>query len=221
MLYLGIFFIVIIIALLFIKLNIVIEYIRNGWDDHIVLSFFTLKGVIKYKYEIPLIDLETNGIKFIKYRIKKDETKDESSTDDGMLGFSRIIEQFKYFRRIYSNNKAIICKIRDYAKGRVVISELDLKVNFGAGEAHYTGILNGVIWSLYGTAISYITNTFKVLKNNVKIKSDYSKNTLKVDLYCIFTFKLAYIIVMGLIFAFRYKEKIFIHKKMIGGDLNG
>jgi hypothetical protein len=161
------------------------------------------------------------GIKFKRYRTKKDESMDESSIRDGKIGFQRLVEQSTYFRSFYNNNKDIICEVKDYVKGRIVISELDLKMTVGAGEAHYTGILTGVIWSLYGTAISYVSNTFKLVKNNIKINCDYSKTILKVDLYCIFTFKLAYIIGMGLIFAFRYKDKIFIHKKMIGGGVNG
>ena len=207
--------------LFFIKLNILIEYTRDGWDDHIVISFFTLGRLIKFKYEISMMDLENTGIKFKKYRTKKDESKDESSISDGKIGFSRLIEQSKFFRKVYKDNKVAICKVRDYIKGRIVISELDLKVTFGVGQANYTAIMNGVIWSLYGTVLSYITNTIKVLKNNIKINCDFSKTILKVDLYCIFTFKLAYIIVMGLIFAYRYIDKIFIRKNTIGGGVNG
>lgn len=55
----------------FIKVNVVIEYNRQGVNDNFVVSFFVLKGLIKYKFEIPKVGAGKKGIWFRKVKEKE------------------------------------------------------------------------------------------------------------------------------------------------------
>jgi hypothetical protein len=81
MLYLVIFifFALLAVFLAFLKINIRVEYVRNGWSDHIVLSVYTLWGLIRYRYEASLVNIKNTGFKFMRVKKKKpnkEETKD-------------------------------------------------------------------------------------------------------------------------------------------------
>lgn len=223
MLYLAIFFVLIIILalVLLLKINIVIEYTRNDEDDHIVLSIFSIGGLLKLKYEIPMADVEKTGIRFIKYKEKgRHEKKVDKSK--GTFDFSEMLERIKYFNEIYTQNRTVICSIKKYIQGRITISELKLDILVGTGEAHYTGLLSGLMWSVYGVVLSLISNIIKVLKNDVHIKSDFVNKVFNVDLFCIFTFKLVHIIVIGSKVAFVFLKLKFRNKKSeIGGGVIG
>ncbi len=66
MVYLAIFiciFIVIAVIIYFLNTEIAVEYIRNGINDHVLISFSPVKGV-KFKYEASLMGIRENGFKF-------------------------------------------------------------------------------------------------------------------------------------------------------------
>ena len=62
-------------VLFLLEIKCVIEYARNDVDDNIVIAFYTMKGVFKYKYEIPLIDVGRSNVKFrlVREKGKKDK----------------------------------------------------------------------------------------------------------------------------------------------------
>lgn len=73
MVYLAIFiciFIVIAVIIYFLNTEIAVEYIRNGINDHVLISFSPVKGV-KFKYEASLMGIRENGFKFKRVKKKK------------------------------------------------------------------------------------------------------------------------------------------------------
>jgi len=206
--------------LLFAKIEIVLEYVKKGWDDHLVISFITFWGLLKYKYEIPLIDMESAGIKI--RRIKK-KGKKEKKVEEGKekFNFSEILNRIKSSKKFYDSHKIIICKVKDYLKGRLILKEFKLDAVIGTGEAYYTGILNGIAWAVAGILTSYLSNNFKTLKKCVNIKSDFKEKKFDVDLFCIFSIKIVHIIVVGIKLLMNQLKGKSIKKRMIGGDVVG
>ncbi len=222
MLYFVIFFIVsgIIAIALFLKIKCVIEYVRNDDDDHIVISFYTLDGMFKYKYEIPLVDLGQEGVKF---KLVRESGKKERIVRDRKekLKITEVYGKYIAVRDYYNANKKLFCDLRDYIKTRVVLAEFNLTIVEGTDNASHTGILCGFLWSAAGLLSTALTNTFKTFKKCVVIRPNYHKKEFTIDIFCIFHLKLVHIIVMVTkIFFNGIREK----KKLIretGGGLNG
>ena len=207
MLYLVIFFIlaVIVVWLLLLKINVLLEYLRKEWDDHLTISLFALGGRIKYKYEIPMLDIKKTGIKLDKVKESGKEEKDiEKST--GFLRFFELFDKFDDIKDLYEFYKPEVCDIRQYLKPRLVLKELKLDVGVGTGDAFYTGILSGFMWSVVGIVTSFLSNNFKILKKAVNVKTDFVEKKFKIDLYCIFNVKIVHIIVVAFKILF-YKLK--------------
>lgn len=222
MLYLVIFLVLsgIGAVLFFLEIKCVIEYVCNDIDDNIVLSFYTMKGMFKYKYEIPLVDLGQTGIKFklVKERGKKDNIV---SSRHERLKAIEIHDKYVVFRDYYRANKKLICDLREYIKNRVELVEFNIKIIEGTENACYTGIICGFLWSAAGLLSTALTNTFKTFKKCVTIKPNYNKKEFTVDIFCIFHIKLVHIIVMVIKILFNGIKK---KKKLIketGGGLNG
>lgn len=223
MLYLGIFFAVfflLLILLLLLKVNVLTEYLRNGWDDHIVLSIFALKGRLKYKYEIPLVDVEKNGIKVRRVEEVGKHEKDISKKEDKMR-FFEIFDKIQYFKDFYKQNRIIICDIRDYLRKRLILKEYSIEVEAGSTDAFYTGILNGVVWAVTGIITSFLSNNFKVIKKCVEVKTNFKENLFTIDFYCIFHIRIVHIIVVGIKFLLYQRSKREKFKKVIGGGISG
>lgn len=223
MLYWVIFFIIAgmftIIALL--KINIVIELVKNGKDDHFVVSMFTLGKIVKLKYEIPFLDVTEEGIRM---RAQKKRGRKEKNLDERkkVFTFSSLIDQYKALRGNYKKNYGLICSLREYAKRKFVLKEIKLDAVVGTGEAHYTAILSGVLWALSGSFMSIISNFMRIEDNKTSIRSDFNERKFLIDLYCIIQFKIVHIIVIGLkLLLFYLKEKLTFKNNTVGGGLSG
>lgn len=195
--YLVIFLVMasIIAVLIFLEIKSVIEYIRNDNDDYIVISFYTMKGIFKYKYEIPLVDLGLTGIKF---KLVREVGKKERvvSTRKEKLKVTEIFDKYTTVRDYYKSNQKLICDLRDYIKTRIVLSQFNLEITEGTENASHTGIICGFLWAASGLLSTALTNTFKTFKKCVTIKPNYNKKEFTVDIFCIFHVKLVHIIVM-------------------------
>lgn len=196
--------VILLIALCLIKVNFAIEYNRQGVDDHISLSFFILKGLIKYKFEIPKVDKNKKGIFFKKVKEKGNKEKEVSKRKEE-FGYNYILEKIKEYREFMANYRILFAKISNYLRCKVKVKKLNLDVTIGADNAHHTAILMGVCWSVVGIAISFIHNNMNLLEKNISIKPDYMGKKLKVDLFCILNVRIGHIIIVGLIYLMHFK----------------
>jgi len=202
MLYPVIFF-TILGALLFFMLltraKIVLEYLRNDKDDHIVLSIFALGGILKYKYEIPLVDLGLKGIRSRKVK-KKGRKEKVESREKKLLGFNEIVDRYKYLKDLYKSNKSLI----KYLKKKALVDKFGLFCEVGTGDAYSTGIVSGSVWGIAGMIDAFFTNNFRMVEKRVRVNPNFIEKVFKVDFLCIFSIKVVHIIVV----AFRILYKI-------------
>lgn len=204
-----------------LKIKIVVEVVKNGRDDHAVIALFTLGGVIKLKYEIPFLDINDSGIK-LEFKKALGRKERVIARNEKSFVFSYIINQFKLLRVIYKRNCKNIRKIARYVKRKFVVENIAIDIVVGTGEADYTAIANGIIWAVVGSLFSLTANTVKVEKKNISIKSDFNEKKLLIDLYCIFSFKIVHIIVVGIKVLFIYlKGKLAFKNIKLGGGLSG
>jgi hypothetical protein len=196
MLYLVFFILLLLIIItLFLKVNVLIEYLRNDWDDHVVLSIYALKGILKYKYEISLLDIGKKGVKFSMVKEAGSEEKDIGQKDE-KKDFIKLFDEFNHLKKLYKENKILIRRINEYMGCRITLKDLKLDIDVGTGEACFTGIIGGLLWSIIGILDSYISSKLKVESKSVDIKTDFIKKKLNIDLYCIFNVRIVHIIVV-------------------------
>lgn len=223
MLYLVIFFIIalLVASVFLIRIKAAFEYVRNNEDDNIVLSFYTLNGIFRYKYEIPLIDM---GSKSVKFKLVKEAGMKKAPMEDKRkerLKLIEIIDKLATVKKAYDENRQLVCDIRDYIRGRLLLVEFNLNIEEGTGNAYHTAIINGILWSLAGIFTSYLSNNIKVIKKCVSILPCFKSAIFTVDFLCIFHVRLVHIIVV-LMKIYRKKHRIRIKaEKEIGGGLSG
>lgn len=221
--FLLIFFVPLVLILM-LKVNIVAEYVRNNEDDNISISFFTLKELLKYKFEVPLINVGSKGVeyKLVRERGKKNAATRKQSKKTGLTEF---IQKMNHIWVVYRSNDEIVCKIRCFIKKNITFDEFRLKIREGTGDAALTGLVNGLLWAVSGFFLTRLFSIFKTrskkYKSEIKIEPDYEMKDFNVDLYCIFHTKLVHIIlVLIFIFMQRINAKNY-NKKETGGDFNG
>jgi len=208
-------------VILLIKINIVIEYDSEKFDDNLVVSFFALKKLVKIKYEIPILKISGEGIKFRKIRkMGKDDKKAEESREK--KSFGSIYDKVDSFKKFYQINRKQIFKVKCYLKKKLTINEFALIAEIGTKDPYITGVGYGLAWAVTGIITSYIFNNFKTAKRNIDIKANFKTEKLSVNLFCIFGIRVVNIIMVGikiLIMVLRIRLSKKNNTKECGGDL--
>lgn len=204
-------------VLFILRVKCIVEYVRNDIYDNIVISFYTLNGEFKYKYEIPLVNFGRSGVKF---KLVREQGKNEEVTaaKESRLKVTEIFDKYMEFRNYYQTNNDMICDIRDYIKKKILLADFDLKICEGMENASNTGIVCGLLWSASGLLIAFLSNIFTIGKKRVAILPNYKKSEFSVDFHCIFHMKLVHIIVMIIKIRRNVKKKKLIEKT--GGVVN-
>lgn len=194
--------ILLILVLCLIRINLVIEYSRQGVDDYLSISFYILKGLIKYKIKIPEVDSSKKGIFLRKV---KEKGKKKTAKKKDKLSYDYILRKIQDYRAYFNIYKSVFNKISNYLRCKVKVNKLDLDVTIGTDNAHHTAVLIGLCWSAVGILISFIHNNLNFLEKSVSIKPDYMGKKLKVDLFCILNVRIGHIIIVSLIWLMHVK----------------
>jgi hypothetical protein len=222
MLYLVIFLLfasAVLVFTLLIKVNVVIEYNKIGNYDNVVMSIIILGGLITFKAEFPEYEFDIKVFKLEKV-IEKGKKQKDSSKNKQQFSLEDIYEKITKIRELYNNHTNIMRNIKCYLSKKLLLKEFNLGISIGLGDAFYTGITTGALWSLTGTIATYLFGGFKAIKRHINIKPNFNEKELIVDLYCIFRAKLVHIIIVSLrIWMYSKNNQKF--NTVIGGDLSG
>lgn len=217
--FLIIILIVLVIIILISKINIAIRYTKTSKYDVFLLSFFLNKLLI-YKYQIPTIDVRNDGV---FYRFKKGISNKKGKEDKKgrkYIRYTNITKRMKKARDFYLKHSTLVKKIQNFLKCKITLKKLKFNIRFGTGNACQTSILTGILWTLYGIVISFLYQSIKIEKKEITIKPNYVTKGINVYLYCIFSVRIVYIIVIGfMILAHFTKRKFTLSKvqKCVGG----
>ncbi|HHV99022.1 MAG TPA: DUF2953 domain-containing protein [Clostridiaceae bacterium] len=160
---------------------------------------------------MPLEEIESDGLRLVRVKKKdsgkKDKKEDKKEKKKKGLNPVDIYKKIKSIKCFYDQNKKYIRDIINYLKKKLTVQEFSLKVRLGTGDAFYTGILNGLMWSITGAVLSFICSNFCVIKKCIDVQPNFSKKEMKIDFYCILKTKLVHIIVVRIKFYKFLKNK--------------
>ncbi|KNY25057.1 DUF2953 domain-containing protein [Pseudobacteroides cellulosolvens] len=206
MLYLAIFICVFILITIiyFLNTEIVVEYVRNGWDDHALISFSPFRGV-KFKYEVSLMGIRNSGFKMkrVKKKSKKQNneeveqrkaSKDVKHDDRIGKGIEDIFGRIDYFKNKYDKLNFFINYAIKKLKSKIKLKKFNVEMTIGTGDASLTGIMTGVAWMVTGIIYSNLSMAFPIHNKHIKINSDFSKTVFDANILCIFNIRMGHII---------------------------
>jgi len=183
--------------MIFFPFYISIKLKRKKENDKIQVNFLLFKGLIKFGYEIPFIDIiNKKGKTSLEVQNKKEvgEGENDINKKKNIVSVEKLID---IIDEIYEN-KHIIISIHNYLYKKIEITKLNLETKIGLGDAALTAVSTGIVWSLKSTLISCILNLKKIKNINLEVVPAYNNTTLEIYLDCIIKLKIVYIIIAGI-----------------------
>lgn len=136
-------------------------------------------------------DKNKNGGNPAKYTDSSsaENTEDEGDTAEGL--FERL-RQIKNSYRLYKN---IADAFAISLRGRIELSEIQISIVYGTGNAAHTGMLCGAFWSMVGGLYAFLCRFFSVEFPKLNIQPDFNRKRLETEFGGIIAVRPAHIII--------------------------
>lgn len=192
------------IWLMFLRVRFDVAYYRKGKDDHLKVEMAALGGLVRYKTEVPIIDLDQYFLKpFLKFETDIAGVVSHPVDESGMIVKVPVLQilrrlpiylknGIKYFNHYQTALRRFCKSIRCHRLSWTTI--------VGLGDPAYTGIVTGTVWGIKG----YV---YRVFRSNIgsmlrppefSVVPCFDDTCFKLDFNCIFDMRIGHIIIAGL-----------------------
>lgn len=181
-----------ILLIMITKLTIVLNYRHSKDDDELTLKFKIWFGLIRYKISVPLIKIDDDSpsIVYKKKVNEKEETK-QFSAEDLNNSFHDMKELLKH---VFSLHKIV----RHFFR-KVSVKKMEWYSIVGIGDAAFTGMLTGALWSVKGGLIGVISHYTKLKELPIiSITPNFQRAATQTHFQCMIQFRIGYAMVAGI-----------------------
>jgi hypothetical protein len=188
----------ILVVCLLIPVTITIIYIRKQGDDQLTIITGLFWNTVKFKYSIPVIRISRDKTQLPALEFGSETqmglTKKEKEILELPLELCKKIQNVastfdKYYRIFGQWLKAFEANLR--------IEKFLWETEIGMEDPALTGISVGLMWSIKGMLLTFLTERYFQPKNReirINVMANFKQESLYTNLFCIFKFQPGYII---------------------------
>jgi hypothetical protein len=210
------------LLIVFTKLTIIINYQHHNDDDELNVEFKIWFGLIQYKINVPLIKIDDDSPSVIvKHHSHlgeepggKVDHKVNQITKDKVL---KSIEKARDFLQKVVRMQVIVRKFFQ----KISVKKFEWSSYIGVGDAAYTAIAAGALWTLKGSIVGFLSRFFKLtVMPQLAITPQFQAAVIQTHLLCIFQFRIGHAILAGLklIKYWRGEQNRFTNKSTFSND---
>ncbi len=156
----------------------------------VCIMLLPVKAELFYKEQISLRILFLN-IPIYKTTLKQNENKTSKTPEENAekieKNSKKLGEKIDAFREFYKITTSILKKY-------VSLEEIEIKIDFGTGDAPTTAISIGALWGVVYGLLGRISSICKMKKHDVQINPHYNESVFSFEGKCIIKSNLVYII---------------------------
>jgi len=187
-------------------LRIRAEFERTGKDDNIAVEFRTLFGLLHYKWSVPFIRLTGGGVD-VRNQTNLDEgVLDTETRRDGKVTMESVNKWIERAKRILRQTDDLTGLAR-HTLSRVEVRKWEWNSAIGTGDAVWTAMATGMIWSIKSTLLGALSQLTRLkTKPSVTVQPEYRGAGFTTSFLCIAQIRFGYAILAGLQLLVRMKK---------------
>ncbi|MDQ0272105.1 DUF2953 domain-containing protein [Cytobacillus purgationiresistens] len=196
---LFILFILIILFIIIIctKLKITLHYFHQGKTHQLHIQF-RIWRFIKYKVEIPLVEL--NQDKLALKITEKTSASGGGMSEEKMEEFTaKDLLNSLYNTRELLSHVASFYHIARHFMSKITIQQLRWHTVFGVGDAAITGMLTGAFWAVKGSFLGIISHYMRLkTAPQLSVSPQFQFAVSHTSFLCIFHFRIGHAMLAGI-----------------------
>jgi hypothetical protein len=183
----------------FTMIRLEVEYSRKQEKDQLNVEFSAWWRLIRYKINIPLFNLEPQGIKYSK-NTERDMNKGDANKKKKKKLFTphdlkhirtKIDTWFKLVHDLKGIMKKTLKKIR--------CDRLEWNTKIGLGDAAATGTFTGLVWGIKSCIVAMIAHYLSLRSMpHIQVVPQFQNTWLESNFKMILRFRLGMVLIAGL-----------------------
>jgi len=178
--------VILIIAAAMSNITCSVRYKKEGSDDRAEVDIRMLFGMVRFHYEMPKLKFE-NMKKGFLLKLEKQNSLNRSGNATHMRINKRKIELWGEEVRILLRSTVSLKKWLQHTFAHVRIHELDWSTRFSTGEAEWTAVASGVLWSIKTTLVGWLSFQVRMKKNpHLNVIPEFGDEmSFSTEFYCV------------------------------------
>ncbi|WP_338551773.1 DUF2953 domain-containing protein [Paenibacillus sp. KS-LC4] len=202
----GLFFLFLLLLALASPVRVYGKLRRKGELDHIDVRIVGLYGLLHYKVKIPQLKLQGATIRLHEQISTKQAGVEHSKEQQGKIdaeNVQRFIEKMKHALEVTENLRGWV---RQLLK-KVQLTEWKWSTTVGVGDAMWTAMTTGAVWSIKTTMLGVISQ-FVLLKADpvLQVQPVYQGTYFQTEWQCTAKLSMFHAVKSGLSLLFRLKK---------------
>ncbi|WP_141501014.1 DUF2953 domain-containing protein [Paenibacillus luteus] len=194
----GLFFLFILIIILRSKVVIKGHLKRVGSDDDAELNIKALYGIIRYRYKVPIILFTGTSVQLQEQVTKAKagiDTWKQYNEEIDAEKIARSIDKFKHLLHVTRNLTGWARKTLT----KVHLLEWNWTTFVGTGDAMWTAMTTGAVWSVKTSIIGLLSQMLKLkTEPKMNVQPIYQGAAFRTEWSCIAQIRFGYAILAGL-----------------------
>lgn len=190
---------ILILAIIFTKLNVHIDYYHGQDNDNLTITFKAWFGLIRYKISVPLIKIDKDSPSIV-YKEKVKTGQQETTKKEDVKNFSTedLVNNLSNANKIFTHVFGLHKIIRRFLK-KVSVQKMEWHTNAGIGDAAYTGMLIGALWTVKGGLIGIISHYMKLKEMPIiSVTPNFQRAISQTRLLCMIQFRIGHAMLAGI-----------------------
>lgn len=190
---------VLLFLVLFTNLKIIIDYYHGNDNDQLNVKFKALFGIIQYKLNVPVIKVNKESPAVVM------ETKTETGTgekdtnkDTKKYTPEELMDSIKDIKILIEHISGFYKVVRTFLR-KVSVEKLQWHTTVGVGDAAYTGMVAGALWTAKGGLIGLIGSLMRLKEMpEITVVPSFQMAITQTSLKCMLTFRIGNAILAGI-----------------------
>jgi hypothetical protein len=190
---------ILLVIIIISKITIILEYYHGNDNDHLKLEFKLWFGLIKYKKEIPMIKIDENSPTVVfETETQKGQSDGKTKEDTKQVSKEKMVRSFKDFDTLLKHVVKLHSIVQNFLK-KVRVSNIEWHTAIGVGDAAYTGMLAGGLWSIKGGIIGIISNYTRLMEMpRMSVTPFFQQTVSQTRFKCMIQFRIGQAMLAGL-----------------------
>lgn len=171
-----------------------VRFSKISRNDRAEIDIHMLYGLVRYHYEIPKLMFENMKKGFLLKLEKSGNSNGYSGNAEHTRINKKKVKHWVHDFRILLKSTVALKKWLQRMFAHVRVQQLDWSTNLSAGEAEWTAVATGVLWSLKTTLVGWLSFQVRMKSSpRLNVTPQFKDEMLfSTDFYCVSRLSLGY-----------------------------
>jgi hypothetical protein len=195
------------LTIVFTNIKIRLEYIRDKKDDVVILEGSVWFGIIRVKYKIPVLKLQSvlHGV-----QVKKQATTGHEDARMQKKRFHITPREVSHYmnkisllrQRVHDFNKIIKMTLSQFH-----CDQFEWRTRVGVGDAAVTGIITGLVWGVKSSILTIFTQYIRLSADpKINVVPAFQSTSIDTHFRCVLRFRIGHALIAGIRLIFNLRR---------------